>query len=327
MRRPNVSIIIPCYNAERTIKSTIDSIKWQIYKNFEVIFVNDGSTDNTLNAIEHYMGSSNIRYTIITQPNSGVSVARNTGIEASIGDYIMFLDADDIYHPYMVMYLVEQMERTKVDTAFCSFTRNIHDLPNMKFKDIEDVVLLDNYKLQKNLFFQNVPCALWTFVYKKNILDEFKIRFVPNIKYGEDEEFTWKYLCHCSSGAVLNMQLYGYYNNPVSAINTVSERRMDALTAMDEVDEYLKKNNSSFYSVFHKFASSRAVWSILRIFSKAGRKDLFRNSIAQKEAKKHMIRLLLYPDLLIKVTALLYIISSNLFFIFIKKACKLRSPK
>ena len=207
MRRPNVSIIIPCYNAERTIKSTIDSIKWQIYKNFEVIFVNDGSTDNTLNAIEHYMGSSNIRYTIITQPNSGVSVARNTGIEASIGDYIMFLDADDIYHPYMVMYLVEQMERTKVDTAFCSFTRNIHDLPNMKFKDIEDVVLLDNYKLQKNLFFQNVPCALWTFVYKKNILDEFKIRFVPNIKYGEDEEFTWKYLCHCSSGAVLNMQL------------------------------------------------------------------------------------------------------------------------
>ncbi|HEX9058803.1 MAG TPA: glycosyltransferase family 2 protein [Clostridia bacterium] len=323
MKAPKVSIIVPCYNAEGTITSTIDSIKAQLYKDFEVIFIDDGSTDNTLDLIWQCFSGSDITYRIIAQQNSGVSIARNTGIEASNADYIMFLDADDTYHPTMIGYLIELIEKFNADTAFCGFTRNVDDLPDMKFDDLGKATLLDNYKLQEHLMFRYIPCAMWTFVYKKQILDEFKIRFTPNIKYSEDEEFTWKYLCHCSSGVASDMKLYGYYNNPKSAINSVSIRRMDSLKAMQGADEYLEKNNSSFYTVFHKFIYSRTVWSALRIFSKAGRKDLFETCISHKEAKKHMIRLLRYPDFSIKVTALLYILSPSLFFECIKRFCQI----
>lgn len=323
MKAPKVSIIVPCYNAEGTITPTINSIKAQIYKDFEVIFIDDGSTDNTLDLIQHCISGSDIKYRIIAQQNSGVSIARNTGIEASDGDYLLFLDADDIYHPTMIGYLIELIEKFKLDTAFCSFTRNTDDLPHMKFDNMGKTTLLDNYKLQEHLMYQYIPCAMWTFVYKKQILDEFKIRFTPNIKYGEDEEFTWKYLCHCTRGAALDMKLYGYYNNPKSAINTCSISRMDSLKAMYEAGEYLEKNNSSFYTVFHKFMYSRTVWSVLRIFSKANRKDLFETCISHKEAKKHMMRLLLYPDFSIKVTAFIYILSPSLFFECVKRLCKI----
>jgi glycosyltransferase involved in cell wall biosynthesis len=228
MLKPNVSIIVPCYNAENTIKATIDSIKTQSYKDFEVILVNDGSTDNTLSIIEQNMVGSGLNFTIITHEDKGVSVARNTGIEASKGKYLMFLDADDIYHPSMVMYLVELIETTKTDTAFCSFTRNVDELPNVRFDNIGKATLLNNYELQKNLLFQNIPNGMWSFIYKKQILDKFFIRFAPG-NIGEDREFTWKYLCHCESGVALDMRLYGYYDNPKSAINNVSISKIDIL--------------------------------------------------------------------------------------------------
>ncbi|HEX9058802.1 MAG TPA: glycosyltransferase [Clostridia bacterium] len=319
MEKPKVSIIIPCYNAENTIKSTVDSIKAQLYKDFEVIFIDDGSTDNTLNVIERNISGSDIKYRIITQPNSGVSVARNTGIEASNADYLMFLDADDIYHPSMLMYLMELIQKTKSDTVFCSFTRNVDELPGMKFDNMGKFTILNNYKLQEYFMFQYIPCAMWSFVYKKQIIDKFNIRFAPGTKYGEDGEFTWKYLCHCSYGTALDMQLYGYYDNPQSAVNNVSIDKMDLLASIYRVDEYLEKNNSSFYTVFHRFSPSRTLWSILKTFSKADREDLFETCIAHKEAKKHMMRLLLYPDFRIKLTALIYIISPSLFFKCIKK--------
>ncbi len=327
MEKPKVSVIIPCYNAENTIRSTIDSLKGQTYKDFEVVFVNDGSTDNTLNVIEDHMMDSGIRYTIITQQNGGVSLARNTGIGISKGEYIMFLDGDDIYHWRMIEYLVGQMESMKTDTAFCSYSRNIDDLLNVKYHNVSGVTLLDNYKLQEYFLFNYIPCGMPMFIYKKQVIDKFKIQFTPNTKYGEDREFAWKYLCHCNSGAAIDMELYGYYNNPKSAVNNVSIDKMDLLTAIYRVDEYLEKNSSSFYPVFHKLASSRTLWAILKTFSKANRKDLFKTCISRKEAKKHMIRLLRYPDSRIKITALLYIISPSLFFLFIKKFYQIGGSK
>lgn len=319
MQTPNVSIIIPCYNAENTIKTTIASIKAQTYKSFEVIFINAGSTDNTLSVLENCLTCSDLDYKILTQENKGVSVARNTGIEASCGKYLMFLDADDIYHPSMVGYLVEIIENSKTDTVFCSFTRNIDKLADEKFDNMGKTILFNNYQLQENLLFQYIPCGMTMFIFKKLIIKQFMIGFTPNTKYGEDREFTWKYLCHCNSGIALDMQLYGYFDNPHSATNNVSISKLDLLTAMYRVDEYLQKNNSSFYWVFHKFGCSRIIWTILKTFSKANRRDLFDWCVKPKEAKKHMLQLLLYPDFRIKATSLIYIISPTLFFQCIKK--------
>lgn len=96
MHSPLVSVVVPCFNAERTLKKTLFSVAMQEYPNFEVIMVNDGSSDSTPEII-HQFGQWDKRFRGMTQENRGVSAARNKGVEVSKGDYIAFLDADDLF--------------------------------------------------------------------------------------------------------------------------------------------------------------------------------------------------------------------------------------
>src|SRR5690606_36436728 len=91
-----VTIIIPCYNAEKYIAETIESVINQTYKNWELIVVNDGSTDNSPDIIKEFVANDN-RIAFIDKPNSGVSDSRNKGLEKAKGEYIAFLDADDVW--------------------------------------------------------------------------------------------------------------------------------------------------------------------------------------------------------------------------------------
>lgn len=97
---PLVSVIIPCYNSHETIVECVNSVLCQTYKNFEIIIIDDGSTDNTLDVLyEHFDSYSQFTIKILTQTNRGPSSARNNGIRAANGQYIAFLDADDIWLP------------------------------------------------------------------------------------------------------------------------------------------------------------------------------------------------------------------------------------
>src|SRR5690606_10832622 len=91
-----VSIVMPCYNAEKYITETVNSVINQTYKNWELIIVNDGSTDNSLNMIKEFAANDN-RISFIDKSNSGVSDSRNKGLEKAKGEYIAFLDADDTW--------------------------------------------------------------------------------------------------------------------------------------------------------------------------------------------------------------------------------------
>lgn len=98
MKKPLITIIVPCFNAQNTIKETIESVLKQTYKNYELLIINDGSTDNSVEVCSSYAHSDN-RISIISINNHGVSVARNTGIQHAQGEYIAFLDSDDLWQP------------------------------------------------------------------------------------------------------------------------------------------------------------------------------------------------------------------------------------
>ena len=106
-RQPLVSIITPAYNAEKYIKETIESVLGQTYKNWELIIVNDGSTDSTEEIIKSFDDS---RVVLLSQKNSGVSSARNLGMQSSKGKYITFLDADDVLPPESLKVRVDYLE-------------------------------------------------------------------------------------------------------------------------------------------------------------------------------------------------------------------------
>lgn len=117
LKTKKVTIIIPCYNGEKYLKESIDSALNQTYKNIEVIVVNDGSTDNSLNIIYSYKS----QVVLVNQNNEGLSAARNSGINKSTGDLIAFLDADDFWEPTFIEKLVNALTKSDAVLAYCGW--------------------------------------------------------------------------------------------------------------------------------------------------------------------------------------------------------------
>lgn len=108
-KKPLVSVVIPCYNGEQFVRRTIESVLQQTYNYYEIIVVNDGSKDNTYKILLPYVDRNNIR--LITKPNTGVSDSRNIGMKYVTGDYILFLDADDVLDPDFLEKRVDILEK------------------------------------------------------------------------------------------------------------------------------------------------------------------------------------------------------------------------
>ena len=122
-----VSIVMPVYNAEKHIRETIESILCQSYKNIEVICVDDGSTDSTVSILKEYADKDS-RILIICQKNQYAGIARNNGLDHASGEYIMFLDSDDIFEKNMISYLVHKSKKTDADIIVFGYWRFIDSL-------------------------------------------------------------------------------------------------------------------------------------------------------------------------------------------------------
>ena len=115
----NVSIIIPVFNGEKYLKKCLDSVKSQIYNDFEVIIINDGSTDNTSKIIETYLTDK--RFKVINQDNRGIGFSRNIGIKKAKGEYIVFLDSDDYIEFNFLEKMVYKIKTDNLDMVVCDY--------------------------------------------------------------------------------------------------------------------------------------------------------------------------------------------------------------
>ena len=202
-----ISIIVPVYNAEKTIKKCIDSILAQTYEAFELILINDGSKDNSLNILKEYEALDE-RILVVTQENSGVSVTRNKGINEAKGDYIVFVDSDDYIKENALEILVNEIESNdKLDiviSGFCIIKDNndkfINAISDNKAFDSLDFLL--NEKLFK---FISTP---WGKVYKSEIIKNNNIQFDKNLSLGEDTIFVLEYLKYIRNVEFINESLF-----------------------------------------------------------------------------------------------------------------------
>lgn len=197
---PKISVIIPVYNASSFISKCIKSVLNQTYNDFELILINDGSTDNTLNICNTF-AKNDSRIIIISKKNEGVSIARNIGIDNSSGDYITFIDADDYIEKFHLENLIVNSDSDFVFTGYknygkskCDFqiTRNYRQDSKTFVKD-----LLVEYDERSD-----TSCGLqypWAKLYKNSIIQQYHLRFPVGMKYGEDTCFVWNYLIHCKT--------------------------------------------------------------------------------------------------------------------------------
>lgn len=212
-----ISIIIPCYNVEKYIKECLDSILMQELKEFEIICINDGSTDNTLEILNSYKEKySNIK--IINQSNKGLSTARNVGMKYAEGKYIYFVDADDFLSNDKALSLIyNEVEKNKLDVLFFSF-ENFTDDEEMKEKfkkhflnkkrnEVLDEVLTGKEMLDYFINTNQYYVTVWIQLVRKEFLLSNEIKFCDGIIY-EDNLYTLELLLTATRVKCIDNILY-----------------------------------------------------------------------------------------------------------------------
>lgn len=232
-----VSIIVPIYNAEKYLIRCLESIITQTYTNIEVILINDGSNDKSLNIIKEYANRDS-RIVIIDKKNEGVSVARNVGILNAKGKYICFVDADDYIDKNMIKKMKFSIDKENVDLVRVNYYKIASD--GRKFKgNLECYANKTFNKDRKNELIEGIISGkLTAFVYLLMIKKEKIINMFPvGIPYMEDTIFCIDLFLNCDSIYFLDDALYYYILNESSATQNPKnlKRNINALLSVKKI--------------------------------------------------------------------------------------------
>lgn len=238
---PIVSIIVPVYCVEKYLQKCIDSIVEQSYSQLEIILIDDGSPDNC-GIICDENAAEDTRIVVIHRENGGLSSARNAGLDIAAGEYIAFVDADDIIHPKFVEILLELCERYQCDAAQCDFLSVDKNSVRLPLTLRQSVVFYDNRQAMYELCCgrnRTQFSIAWNKIYKRKLFDE--IRY-PIGKIHEDEFTTYQVLWNIKKMAVTSQYLYYYLQRSDSITGgDLCRRRLDVLEAFKKRLSFLKE--------------------------------------------------------------------------------------
>ena len=257
-QRPIISIIIPIYNTGKYLEKCLDSIVKQSFNDFEVICVDDGSTDNSYDILTEYKNKYN-NFKIIHQYNQGVAVARNTGLKYVDGDYIIFIDSDDFIKNDYLEKLYNECIKTNADVVICNFYRYYDKLSTsipVLYKKRRGIYSSDD--ILKSLIPDNlIHSYLWNKLWKKNLFDNMVF---PNIKY-EDIAIMCQLFYKANKISIIDDSLYYYRIRKTSIVRNYSiTTQNDYMKAYFYTRIFLKENN-----IYNKFKSSFKLLS-LKVF-------------------------------------------------------------
>lgn len=228
---PLVSIIIPNYNCEKYIDKCINSVINQTYKNIEVIVVDDGSTDKSLDIIKKFIDNDKVK--LIIQDRQNAAIGRNRGIDASKGEYLLFIDSDDILFPSSVEKLVNTAYKADVDFV----------MGNMKEMDEEDTITKELQFFDSNKIISDyrelialIPAPTNKF-FKASVIKDNNISF-GNVRIGQDLNFFLKYLLCCKNIAVINEYIYAWRDTQGSMSRTVNFKIFDITESFKDIKRY-----------------------------------------------------------------------------------------
>ncbi|MCG0758513.1 glycosyl transferase group 2 [Lactiplantibacillus plantarum] len=202
-----ISIIVPVYNAEKTLIRCVKSVSAQSYKNIEIILVDDGSTDESLRICKQ-LQSKDDRINVIHQLNAGLSSARNTGLENARGTLVAFVDSDDFINDHMYSLMHNAMIQTNADISACG--RNVISETNKRYRRFclpKQTEFVGDSALKELLLRKSIDEAAWDKLYRKSLFSG--IRF-PVGEINEDLLVTVKLLMKCSKVVHVGVPLYSY---------------------------------------------------------------------------------------------------------------------
>lgn len=291
MDKVRISIVIPVYNAGMYLADCLESIRRQGRASYEVILIDDGSTDDSA-AICDAFAAQDSRFCVIHKKNEGVSAARNKGLDLARGEYVMFVDSDDLL-PADALDNMSAATETDPDFVIGGFEIMEDEIPSGRvmpkgagyflqenLSEFYDATLLDCGELYR---------GPWAKLYRLSLIREYSLKFDINLSYGEDKLFVYEYLGHVCSAASVNSPVYSYFRRTGTLSGgRTTERRLSQL--LDVVPLYadaflqlmkVHPDSDSLRRVYHNEIVCNDIMRILRTFLKIGTPHLSEQVITQ----------------------------------------------
>ena len=229
-----ISVVIPAYNAQAYLRECLESVLAQSFSDWEVVLVNDGSTDSTLDiALSYAALDSRIR--VITTPNRGQSAARNEALATVSGEWITFLDSDDVLFPHSLERMMSVAEG--VDVVSGQFTRDVK--PTVAACVESHEIISGHAAVEKCLYQEEISTAVWSKMFRRAVVGD--LRFPEGVYY-EDILYCVEAFLKARRVAVIPDVIYGYRDNPSSFINTFNRKRFDVLRITADVERMCAPN-------------------------------------------------------------------------------------
>lgn len=236
-----ISVIVPVYNVENYLEQCIESILNQSFVNFELILINDGSTDASGEICECYAREEG-RITLIHQENKGLSMARNKGIEVAMGEYLTFIDSDDSIHQEYLEILYRNLKKYQADVSIVNHQAVQEEEVQLETRIENHITVLDNLTAVNEIVEKSDTNMIiaWGKLYKKSL---FKSIRYPAGKYHEDEFVTYKLLYKSKKIIVSDAPLY-YYTQRKDSITgyPYSLKRLEKLEALKEAIDFFENH-------------------------------------------------------------------------------------
>lgn len=300
-----ISIVIPIFNAASYLNRCLTSISNQTFINFEVIIIDDGSTDSSKQIYQAFEKSDS-RFRSYYQSNSGPSVARNVGIEKSNGDYIAFIDADDYVTPNYLKDLYKAIIDNNLNLACCGYfelsKNNTNPYPVNDFKNFNSLIVKEQFI---PLLFKGTAGVLWGKLFAAKIIKENQLKLNPEIKMSEDLVFVLDYAFHIDEVAILNK--HNYYYNRFNEKGLSSNQDYSYINYLKlsniAIEDILLKNKYNLVA-FDKYKKSR-LWSLIKMITfneavthkKLGEKTNYIIKILENEYVMQRINKLTEPNI------------------------------
>lgn len=266
--KPLVSLIVPVYNAGKFLTECLDSIMSQTFSDFEVILVDDGSSDNSVSIIKDFCKKDS-RFRLTGIPHGGVSKARNTGIDISKGKLLGFVDADDCLHPLALERMTDILRESRAQVCVAAMSKGEKFVPRKNHQ--RNHLSMDYSSAMTNALYQKIILnAPWGMLMERRLIGD-SIRFREGIRY-EDLDAFYRFYEQAEKIAYLPEKLYFYRQSDDSFIHQWSDARLDALDVTDRIVDYMTARHPELIpaALDRRFS---AHFNILLLMSRLGIKN------------------------------------------------------
>lgn len=266
-----VSVIVPVYNVEKYLPDSLDSLCNQTLKDIEIICVNDGSTDGSLNILSEYLNLDS-RIKVIDKVNEGAAAARNAGMETAAGEYIGFVDSDDWVDAdfYEKLYLEASSKNADIARAPYKYSYKNYE----KEEENLSPILKKRFNNNEELNVNEHSVVIWNAIYRKEFLKNCNIMFFDELPCVNDVSFTARVTFHSRRTVPVIGTYYHYRQNVSNQLTTLSLKRVNNVIEANKITiDFLNSVESSKYDYINAYA--RCIWRYDDVFKQALCIDVF----------------------------------------------------